>query len=150
IDPGTLPLPPGRRGLPIIGESWPFLTAPQQFLLRRVATYGPIFRSRIFGRPTILMVGPEALRFVLVTHQKHFVTGRGWPRGLRRLMDGALMMKDFEEHQRTRRTLSPAFSTRALARYVPLIERTARCHLARWAGSGELKFYDQAKLMLFD
>ena len=98
-----------------------FVAQPRDFVLARHARFGPIFRSHIFGRPTVLMVGPEALRFVLVTHQKHFTTSVGWPLGLRRLMEGALMLKDAEDHQRTRHDLAPAFSHHALARYFPVI-----------------------------
>lgn len=143
-------LPPGRLGIPIVGESWSFVTAPREFVLRRVAEHGPIFRSHILGRPTVLMAGPEALRFVLVTHQKYFATGRGWPRGLRLLMDGALMMQDGDEHQRTRRAFASAFSTPALRSYAPAIARTVSQHLARWAAGGEFRLYDATKLLMFD
>jgi cytochrome P450 len=149
-EPQNTQLPPGRHGWPVFGETWQFVQEPRRFVLAREAQYGPIFRTHIYGQPTIFMVGPEALRFVLVTHQKHFTTGRGWPKGLRRLMDGALMMKDSEQHQASRRLLSPAFSARALEQYVSTIARSALKHIAQWAKAGEIKLYSATKLLMFD
>jgi retinoid hydroxylase len=127
-----------------------FARSPRAFALARAARFGPVFRSHIFGRPTIVMVGPEALRFALLTHQHHFVTGRGWPRGLRLLMDGALMMKDEAEHRRTRRALSPAFSTHALERYLPTVVATTESYFARWSAIDSFSLYDASKLLMFD
>jgi cytochrome P450 len=143
-------LPPGNRGFPLIGESVQFVRSPREFVVSRAGRYGPVFRSHIFGRPTIVMAGPEALRFALLTHQDHFVTGRGWPRGLRLLMDGALMMKDEAEHRRTRRALSPAFSKQAVERYLPTVWATAESYFARWSALESISLYDSSKLLMFD
>jgi cytochrome P450 len=143
-------LPPARRRLPLIGESIAFATSPRDFCLVRAAQFGPIFRSHIFGRPTIVMVGPSALRFTLITHQKHFITHRGWPRGLRELMDGALMMKDEAEHQRTRRAVAPAFSRRALEAYLPTVHTTSKKYFGMWKRREAFDLYEESKLLMFD
>jgi hypothetical protein len=56
----SLQLPPGSLGLPVLGETLSFLFDPQ-FIEKRYGQYGPIFKSRILGRPTVFMVGPEAV-----------------------------------------------------------------------------------------
>ena len=60
--PSTLPLPPGRLGLPWIGETLSFLRDPN-FATKRQAQYGSLFKSRIIGQPTVFFCGPEANAF---------------------------------------------------------------------------------------
>lgn len=40
----TLPLPPGRLGLPAIGESIQYLQDPEGFIAKRQQRYGNIFK----------------------------------------------------------------------------------------------------------
>ncbi|WP_366557639.1 hypothetical protein [Okeania sp. SIO1I7] len=59
----THPLPPGSFGLPLIGETIDFIR-DSNFADRREQKYGTIFKTHILGRPTIVMIGPEANRFI--------------------------------------------------------------------------------------
>jgi hypothetical protein len=45
----TLPLPPGRFGLPVIGESVEYLRDPESFIAKRQQQYGNIFKTHLFS-----------------------------------------------------------------------------------------------------
>jgi cytochrome P450 len=144
------PLPPGKMGLPVIGETPEFVFNPTKFVVKRRALYGSIFKSHILGAPLVFMVGPEALRFVLSSHKNHFTSREGWPRGVLLLMGESLLMKDGEEHQRNRRLLAPAFSGAALASYGAIMEATAQGFFARWEQVREFAWYDEFRRLTFD
>ncbi|TAF48595.1 MAG: cytochrome P450, partial [Oscillatoriales cyanobacterium] len=57
-------LPPGNLGLPLIGDTLNFLQ-DAQFAKKRHQQYGPIFKTSIFGQPTVFVSGSEANLFVL-------------------------------------------------------------------------------------
>lgn len=50
-----LRLPPGRSKLPLIGETLSFLR-DLDFATKRYQRYGSIFRTHLFGRPTVYIV----------------------------------------------------------------------------------------------
>ncbi|HXU60388.1 MAG TPA: cytochrome P450, partial [Polyangia bacterium] len=54
------PLPPGTTGLPYLGEVNTFLADGFAFVEERVRKYGPVFKTKILGRPTAVIVGPDA------------------------------------------------------------------------------------------
>lgn len=60
----TLPLPPGRLGLPVVGESIQYLRDPEGFIAKRQQQYGNVFKTSLFGRPTIALIGADAARFL--------------------------------------------------------------------------------------
>jgi len=68
----TLPLPPGSMGLPLLGETMSFIRDPH-FLEKRQNLYGQLFKSHIFGQPTIFLMGAEALQFIFSRESQHFV-----------------------------------------------------------------------------
>jgi cytochrome P450 len=145
-----LRLPPGNLGLPVIGESIALASDPERFVRERYARYGPVFKSRIFGHPMVFMVGPEALRFVLLTERDTFASGGAWPPALEALLGDSLMMQDGEEHDRNRAMLNPIFHGKGLEAYLPEIEATVRDHAAHWARQGEIAWYDAFKALTFE
>ncbi|KAL1197011.1 3beta,22alpha-dihydroxysteroid 3-dehydrogenase [Cardamine amara subsp. amara] len=70
-------LPPGSLGLPLIGETLQLIGAyktenPEPFIDERVARYGPVFMTHLFGEPTVFSADPETNRFVLQNEGKLF------------------------------------------------------------------------------
>ena len=55
-----LPLPPGRLGLPWLGETMSILRSNHGFHRDRVARYGPIYKTRLLGSPFVVFSGHEA------------------------------------------------------------------------------------------
>lgn len=70
-------LPPGSLGLPLIGETLQLIKAyktenPEPFIDERVARYGSVFMTHLFGEPTIFSADAEMNRFVLQNEGKLF------------------------------------------------------------------------------
>ncbi|MEO7421092.1 MAG: cytochrome P450 [Ornithinibacter sp.] len=57
---GRLPLPPGRLGMPWLGETLAILRSNHGFHRDRVARYGPIYKTRILGSTFVVFSGHEA------------------------------------------------------------------------------------------
>ncbi|WP_072623221.1 cytochrome P450 [Spirulina major] len=142
------PLPPGSFGLPLIGETVQFLR-DRDFALKRQAQYGPIFKTQILNRPTVIMVGAEANRFILSTHMEYFSWREGWPDTFKTLLGRSLFLMEGEEHRRNRKLLMPAFHGPALANYFTTMNDTCRRYLDRWVTRGEATMLDELKQMTF-
>ncbi|RCV41599.1 hypothetical protein SETIT_9G149800v2 [Setaria italica] len=70
-------LPPGSRGLPLVGETLEFFTASPilellPFFKRRLERYGPIFRTSLVGEDLIVSLDPELSARVLQQEERAF------------------------------------------------------------------------------
>jgi len=143
------PLPPGRFGLPIVGESISFLRDPN-FAEKRSARYGPIFKTHILGRPTVVMTGPEAAKFILSSNMHCFSWRDGWPPTFRELLGRSLFLQEGEEHRRNRRLLMPAFHGAALANYFSTMVGICQKYLQGWEQRENLTWFGELKQMTFE
>ena len=126
----TLPLPPGNMGLPLIGETLTFLRDMGRFSLQRTQG-GTITKTNLFGRPTIVMSGAEAMRFVL-SHEGEFFQGEFPPSTVKLLGQGSISVVQGATHQNRRKVLQQVFGHKQLASAVPEMDRIAQEHLAKW------------------
>ena len=143
------PLPPGSFGLPIVGETLSFLNYPT-FADKRQAKYGSIFKTKILGRPTVVMVGPEANRFILSSHMEYFSWREGWPANFHELLGRSLFVQDGEEHDRNRKLLRPAFHGKALVGYFETMERITQSYLDQWETMGTFTWFTEMKKFTFE
>ncbi len=144
-----LPLPPGHFGWPIVGETLNFVLDPQ-FANKRQAKYGNIFKTHLLGRPTIVMMGPEANQCILSTHMDHFSWREGWPGTFRELLGESLFLQEGEQHRRNRKLLMPAFHGKALESYFDLMSRISQKYLLNWLQLGTFVWFDEMKKLTFD
>ncbi len=142
-------LPPGRLGLPILGETLQFLL-DANFADKREKQYGSIYKTHILGRKTIFMSGPEANKFILSTHIDHFSWGKGWPNNFQELLGRSLFVQDGPEHQRNRKLLMPAFHGQALVNYLTTMEQIITKYLAKWEKQKHLNLFTEMKQMTFE
>ncbi|KAB2081564.1 hypothetical protein ERO13_A05G134400v2 [Gossypium hirsutum] len=82
-------LPLGTLGWPFLGETIDFISCaysdrPESFMDSRRRLYGKVFKSHIFGTPTIVSTDAEVSRFVLQSDAKAFVPF--YPKSLTELM----------------------------------------------------------------
>jgi cytochrome P450 len=143
-----LPLPPGSAGLPVIGETIAFLT-DGKFAFKRREKYGEVFRTNLFGRPTVIIYGPEANRFLLTNENKYFAAT--WPKSTRILLGSASMaVHTGDFHSSRRRLLYQAFQPRALANYIPTIEGITSRYIDRWQKMRTLTWYPELRNYTLD
>ena len=144
----SLPLPPGSFGLPVIGETISFLR-DSDFNEKRHKRYGPVFKTHIFGRPTIMMSGADASQFLLTNDNRYFAIN--WPHTTTVLLGPAsLSVQVGGEHVKRRKLLAQAFLPRALAGYVSTMENITRNYLDKWERTGELTWYPELRKYTFD
>jgi retinoid hydroxylase len=147
-DLNSLPLPPGDRGWPLIGETLAFFNDPQ-FNQKRIAKYGKVYQTNVFGNPTVMMVGAAANNFLFRNENKYVVST--WPKSTRILLgDLSLAVKNGDFHTSRRKLLYQAFQPRALASYLPTMERITDRYLQKWQQMGNLTWYPELRDYTFD
>jgi len=123
----SLTTPPGNLGLPVIGETIAFLRE-SDFAKKRHQKYGSIFKTRLFGKPTILIKGAEANQFVLTNENKYFTAT--WPPSTRILLGKlSLAVRTGHEHRQRRKIMGQAFRPRALTSYLETMEAITNQYL---------------------
>lgn len=136
--------PPGDTGLPLLGETLPFLKDQFHFIEERQGRFGKVFRSHILFKDTVLLVGPEGVRVFndeskvqrqggMAPHIADFFGGTSLP-----LLDGAL-------HRQRKQQVMGAFGRAALAQYAPVMEDVVARYLARWSAAGEATITEELK-----
>ena len=89
-----LPLPPGRRGFPVLGETGDWARDPLKFARDRHERYGLVWRTHLMGRPTAVLLGPEANRFILGSQMHLFSSREGWSKTITSLIGDGLSLLD--------------------------------------------------------
>ena len=137
------PLPPGDTGLPLLGETLPFLKDGFGFVASRTARHGPIWQTRILGRRTAVLAGPDASgRFIDSEVQR----AGAMPPHVQELFGGtSLPLLDGDPHLSRKTFILAAFTRDALAGYLPVIERMVAEALERWAGQEEIVWIPELK-----
>jgi cytochrome P450 len=142
------PLPPGSTGLPLLGETLPFLQNGFGFVAERAARHGPIFKTRILGRETAVLSGPDASgRFIDSEVQR---TG-AMPPHVQELFGGSsLPLLDGDPHLSRKTFILQAFTRDALAAYLPVIDRMVAEALGRWASPEEIVWIPELKRLALE
>jgi cytochrome P450 len=143
-------LPPGSSGLPLLGETLPFLSDMFGFIRARTARHGPVFRSRILGRPTAFISGPEVCEQWL--DENKIQRAGSFPAPVTQLFGGKgiLPLLDGAEHRQRKELLMAAFSREALAGYLPGLQRLIQRALARWAAGGERRLLPELRQLALE
>ncbi|XP_035832304.1 ent-kaurenoic acid oxidase 2-like [Helianthus annuus] len=148
-------LPPGDLGWPFIGNMWSFLRAfksgdPDSFISAFLHRYGPngIYKSMMFGSPSIIVTVPEVVRKVLLDDDsfKH-----GWPNSTIEIAGRKSFIGiSYEEHKRLRRlTKTPINGHEALSIYIPYIETNVVSALEKWSKMGRIEFLTELRRLTF-
>jgi cytochrome P450 len=140
---------PGEKGLPIVGTLPAQLRDPPAYARRMYETYGPIFRTRMFGRDWVILLGPEGNETVLFDREKIFSSEQGWGPMLERVFPRGLMLMDGEQHRSHRKILAVAFKPAPMARYAEAMSAGIAERIARWSGR-EILFYPEIKQLTLD
>jgi cytochrome P450 len=144
----TLPLPPGNLGLPVLGETLDFFRDPR-FAQKRHEQYGAIFKTRLLGKNTIFVKGPEAIQYVLLHENQYFVAG--WPPSVKALLGPlSLVLQQGSVHIQRRKLMAQAFQPRALESYIPTIETISEQYFQRWVNQGTITWYPELRHYTFD
>ncbi|KAL8093623.1 3beta,22alpha-dihydroxysteroid 3-dehydrogenase [Apium graveolens] len=146
-------LPPGTLGLPLIGETLQLISAyktqnPEPFIDDRVAKYGSIFTTHVFGEPTIFSADPETNRFILQNEGRLFVSS--YPGSICNLLGKhSLLLMRGNLHKRMH-SLTMSFANSSIIKDHLLgdIDRLVRTNLDSW--TGRVLLMEEAKKITFE
>ncbi|GAB1539350.1 cytochrome P450 [Scytonema sp. NUACC21] len=141
ISQQSLPLPPGNLGLPLIGETFNFLYDPH-YVEKRQKQYGSIFKTSLFGYPTVMAIGAEANRHLFANEKSHLSVG--WPESLKVLLGKkSLVIQTGNEHQNRRKIFNKAFQPKILEQSVSAIEGISHSYLDKWERMGTFSWFPE-------
>jgi cytochrome P450 len=143
------PLPPGARGLPLLGDTLTFLKDGFRFVEDGARRHGPVFRTSLFGRPTAVVTGPEASG--LFIDASRVQRAGAMPAHIETLFAGrSLPLLDGDTHRERKAFVMAGFSQDALISYLPTMQRLSREALAEWAAKPEVRLADGFKRLAIE
>ena len=89
-------LPPGRLGLPWLGETLSIMRSNHGFYQDRLARYGPIFKTRLFGNDFVVFTGHAA--FHQFATDPRIERGDADPISIEHMFRGSLALIDGDDH----------------------------------------------------
>jgi retinoid hydroxylase len=143
------PPPPGKNGLPLLGETLSFAKNPFRFIEERLSTHGRIFRSHVLGRKTAVVAGPEAVGAFI---DPNIIKREGaMPPHVQELFGGrSLPLLDGEVHSARKKLVNAAFNRAAMSAYLPIVQQTVETYVHRWAAAGEIRWLDELKRLAIE
>jgi len=143
------PPPPGKNGLPLLGETLSFAKNPFGFIEQRLAAHGRIFRSHVLGRKTAVVAGPEAAGAFI--DPKVIMRDGAMPPHVQELFGGrSLPLLDGDVHLARKKLVNAAFNRAALSAYLPIIQQTVETYFHKWPAAGEIRWLDELKRLAIE
>jgi cytochrome P450 len=122
-----------------------FVRDPLSVLLPAYEEHGPIFTVRFFHGLGVVMLGPEAQHFLLVSDARKFHWREGMYRELIPLLGDGLITTDDAYHDRSRRLMLPVFHTERLAVATEIMIEEVDRALAEWRPGEHVELYEWAR-----
>ncbi|CAL9009820.1 unnamed protein product [Prunus brigantina] len=148
------PLPLGTLGWPFLGETIEFVSCaysdcPESFMDKRRHLYGKVFKSHIFGSPTIVSTDAEVSKFVLQSDAKAFVPS--YPKSLTELMGKSSILLINGALQRRVHGLIGAFfkSPHLKAQITTDMQKYVQQSMANWRDDRPIYIQDETKNIAF-
>ena len=124
------PLPPGRLGLPWLGETVAIARSNHGFYEDRFDKYGPIFKTRLFGVNFVVVSGAEA--FHQFSTDPRIERGSTDPVSVEQIFLRSLALEDGEEHHMRKDVMLHGIRTReAINAYLERMQRRHDRHHRR-------------------
>ncbi|KAL5747080.1 hypothetical protein ACOSQ2_024377 [Xanthoceras sorbifolium] len=143
-------LPPGRMGLPYIGETLEFLKAsknghPEKFLLERISKYSSkVFKTSILTQPVMVFCGPAANKFLFSNENK--LISIWYPVTLKKIFPISTRQFGKEQSKKTRQLLPNFLKAEGLMNYISTMDYIAQLHFkSDWEGKEQVAVYPLVK-----
>ena len=133
---------PGTFGRLFKGETQELFRDEEMFYWEHFQRYGPVFKSRIFGKNFAFLIGPEANRVVLAEKADNLSTRLGWI-FLEPIFGKGLLLLDGQEHRATRRLMYPAMHGRTLSGYFDTMQGIVDDFFKDWALTGTIPLIEE-------
>ncbi|KAK9131140.1 hypothetical protein Sjap_011627 [Stephania japonica] len=147
-------LPLGNSGWPFIGETMEFISCaysdrPESFMDKRRRMYGEVFKSHIFGHPTIVSTDAEVSRVVLQSDSKNFIPS--YPRSLTELMGkSSILLINGNLQRRVHGLIGSFFKSSPLKAQITLdMQKYVQESMALWRDDQLIYIQDETKNIAF-
>ncbi|RZC67021.1 hypothetical protein C5167_010707 [Papaver somniferum] len=151
----VLKLPPGNMGLPFIGETIPYLrpysaTTVGEYMEKQISRHGKIYKSNLFGEPTIVSADAEFNRFILQNEGRLFECS--YPRSIGGILGKWSMLVLVGDMHRDMRMISLNFmsNTRLKTHLLKEVEMHTLLVLGSWKDNSVFSAQDEAKKFTFN
>lgn len=143
------PLPPGSMGLPFIGETLQLILQRRKFLRMKRQKYGCIYRTHLFGNPTVRVMGADNVKQILLG--EHKLVAVQWPASVRTILGSdTLSNVHGTQHRNKKKAIMRAFSRDALEHYIPVIQEEVRSAVKEWLERDScVLVYPEMKRLMF-
>ncbi len=127
-------LPPGPRGLPLIGDLKMFGNDTLAYSTGLWKQYGNLFTVDFGPRKLVFMLGPQYNYMILADQPDNFLSGPSSRLTAGAMFGDGVLFIDGEPHKQSRRMLQPAFHKKRVETYRDaMVEETER-FIADWQG----------------
>ncbi|RDY06229.1 hypothetical protein CR513_09820 [Mucuna pruriens] len=148
-------VPPGSLGMPIIGQSLGLLRAmrantAEKWVQERIKKYGPISKLSLFGKPTVLLNGQAANKFIFSGGGNTIANQQ--TQSIKMILgDRNLLELSGEDHSRVRGALVSFLKPESLKQYVGKMDEEVKRHLEmHWQGKQQVKVLPLMKTLTFN
>ncbi|KAJ6682117.1 hypothetical protein OIU74_020376 [Salix koriyanagi] len=148
-------LPPGNMGWPFIGETIGYLkpysaTSIGEFMEQHISRYGKIYKSNLFGEPTIVSADAGLNRFILQSEGRLFECS--YPRSIGGILGKWSMLVLVGDMHRNMRSIALNFLSHARLRSHLLteVEKQTLLVLSSWKENRTFSAQDEAKKFTFN
>jgi cytochrome P450 len=124
------PLPPGPDGLPLVGNTLPFLRDPFAFF-DRLAPHGDVVSYRIAGQRFVTLLHPDHVERVLLSQPDAFAKWTGQEFGVEFAPEGVLLTEG-SQWRRQRTAIQGAFTLERIESYTDEMVEYAGRTVASW------------------
>lgn len=128
---GPVRVPPGPRGLPVIGSLLPWLKNPMEAVTALAREYGGMARIRLRKNYLYVCSDPEMLKEMLITHRARYMKNIRY-RHIQALVGQGLLLSEAAEWRRQRVITQPAFKPDAIDAQVGWMAEHVDRFLDRW------------------
>lgn len=141
----SAPLPPGRFGLPWLGETLAILKSNHGFHRERVAKYGPIYKTRLLGNNFVVFSGHEA--FHTFATDPRIRRGDADALPTRQVFHGSVALYDGgDQPQRKRVMLAGLWDREAISAYLGRMQGLLEDSVADWVRRGRVTLRPELEL----
>ncbi|CAI9779854.1 unnamed protein product [Fraxinus pennsylvanica] len=148
------PLPPGKTGWPLVGESLEFLSTgwkghPEKFIFDRIAKYSSsVFRTHLLGEKAAVFCGANGNKFLFSNENK--LVQSWWPNSVNKVFPSSTQTSSKEEAIKMRKMLPNFLKPEALQRYIGIMDHIAQRHFSDgWENKNEVKVFPLANRYTF-
>lgn len=137
----TVPWPPGPRGFSL-PRTRQYARNPLPLMIDLYERYGPVYTVKILHFNVVMMLGPEANHYMLVSNASNFRWREGHMRDLIPLLGDGLLTIDGTLHRSSRKMMIPAFHREKIAVATEIIEEEVAAATATLVPGQVIDLYD--------